>query len=97
MKRSKLEMYVDILKVLAQKGSLPLDHIICQVNVSCNTLKCHLNFLIKQGLIKESVLEKNIVVYSNTNRGAAVIKFFVGVDKALPVKEEDDKFLPVPY
>jgi predicted transcriptional regulator len=97
MSRSKLEMYVDILNALAEKGPLQLNHIVCQANVSGNLLKGYLDFLIKQGLIKESAMEKNGVVYSNTNRGTAVIKFFGEANKTLHVSEEDDKFLPVTY
>ena len=75
---------------------MPLTQIMCQATVTCNILKEYLGFLIKQGLIEEIVMEKNNVVYANTDRGTAVIKFFGGLDKTLPVKE-DDKFLPVPY
>lgn len=96
MRRSKLEMYTDILKVLAQKGPLQLNHIMCQANVNGDILKGYLDFLIKQGLIEESVMGNSSVVYANTNRGTAVIKFFGELDKALPV-EEDGKFLSVPY
>jgi hypothetical protein len=70
---------------------------LCQESVSGNLLKGRLDFLIKQGLIKESATEKNGVIYSNTNRGMAVIKFFGEADKTLQVTKEDDKFLPVTY
>jgi predicted transcriptional regulator len=94
MKRSKLEMYVDILKVLAKSGPLQLKHIMYQANVDCIILKEHLGFLIKQGLIEEIVIKKNSLVYANTNRGTTVIRFFNELNKTLPVKVED-KFLPV--
>jgi len=64
MKRSKLEMNVEILKVLAQNGPLQLTHIMCQANVNGDTLKEYLGFLIKQGLIEEVVLEQNSMVYA---------------------------------
>ena len=96
MRRSKLEMYIDILKVLAQKGPLQQNHIISQANVNCDILKGCLDFLIKQGLIEEKVDGGSSLVYANTRRGFAVIKFFGGIDKVLPA-EEDGKFLPVSY
>jgi len=96
MSRSKLEMNIDILKVLAQRGPLQLTHLMCQANVNCNILKGYLDFLIKQGLIEERVIEKSSVVYANTDRGTNVIKFFGELNKPLLVKE-DSKFLPVPY
>lgn len=90
-------MYVDILKVLAQRGPLKLTHIMYKANVNCNILKGYLDFLIKQGLIEERVVGKSKVVYANTARGTAVIKFFRELNKALPVIEEDGKILSVPY
>ena len=97
MRRSKLEMYVDILRVLAQRGPLKLTHIMYKANVNCNILKGYLDFLIKQGLIEERVVGKSNVVYANTARGTAVIKFFRELNKALPLIEEDGKISPVPY
>ncbi len=96
MRRSKLEMEVDILKVLAKNGPLQLTHIMHQANVSVNLLKEYVAFLMKQGLIEEVAIEKKNVVYANTNRGTAVLRFFVVLDTSLIVKEEG-KFLPVPY
>ncbi len=46
-------------------------------------------------LIRENVVERNRSIYSNTNRGAAVVKFFGGTNKTLPVTQEDNKFLPM--
>ena len=97
MRRSKLEMYVDILRVLAQRGPLKLTHIMYKANVNCNILKGYLDFLIKQGLIEERVVGKSKLVYANTARGTAVIKFFRELNKALPLIEEDGKTFPVPY
>ena len=74
---SKLEMYVDILNVLEQRGPLKVSHIMLEVNVNCNVLKGYLDFLINQGLIEEREVGQSGVVYANTDRGAAVIKFFI--------------------
>jgi predicted transcriptional regulator len=97
MTRSKLEMHVDTLKVLAQRGPLQKTDIMYQANLNCNVLKENLFSLIKQGLVEEIVVGKNSVVYANTNRGSAVVRFFGELDKAFPVKEEEGKFLPVSY
>jgi predicted transcriptional regulator len=48
MRRSKLEMYIDILKVLAQRGPLKLTHIMYKANVNCSVLKEYLDFLIRE-------------------------------------------------
>jgi len=89
MRRSKLEMHVEILRVLAQKGPLQLKNLMSQGNVNCNILKEHLGFLIKQGLVEEVIVDKNNVVYANTDRGTSVIRFFGQLDKSFPVKLEE--------
>jgi len=93
MKRSKLEIYVDILEVLAQKGPLKVTHIIYKANVNCKVLKEYLDFLNKQGLIEERVVGNGKVVYANTAHGTEVLKFFREIDKLLPVLEEEGKIM----
>ena len=93
MKRSKLEIYVDILEVLAQKGPLKVTHIIYKANVNCKVLKEYLDFLNKQGLIEERVVGCRKVVYANTAHGTEVLKFFREIDKLLPVLEEEGKIM----
>jgi predicted transcriptional regulator len=90
-------VYVDVLKVLAQRGPLKLTHIMYKANVNCKILKEYLGFLIKQGLIEERIVGKSKVVYANTPRGTTVLKYFRELNKALPIKEDDDKILPVLY
>jgi predicted transcriptional regulator len=62
MRRSKLEMYVEILEVLAQRGPLKVTHIMYDANVNCKVLKEYLDFLIKQGLIEGRVVGSGKVV-----------------------------------
>ena len=97
MRRSKLEMYIDILKVLAQKGPLKLTHIMYKSNVNCKVLKEYLDFLLKQGLIEERAVGKGRIVYADTPRGITVLKYFRELTKALPILEDDRKILPISY
>lgn len=97
MQRSKLEMCIDILKVLAQKGPQKLTHIMHKANINCNVLKTNLDFLLAQGLIEERNLGKRNVVYANTPKGIAVLKYFKELNTVLPVVEERDKRLSLPY
>jgi len=97
MRRSKLEMYIDILKVLAQRGPLKLTHIMYKANVNCKVLKEHLDFLVNQGLIEERIVGKGKVVYANTARGIHTLKFFRELDKVFSVLEDDGKLLLTPY
>ena len=48
MRRSKVEMHVDILEVLDHCGPLKLTHIMSKAHVNCNVLKEYLDFLTKQ-------------------------------------------------
>ena len=91
---SKLEMYVDILRVLSESGPLRASHIAVEANVGTSNLKGYLEFLMKQGLIEERIVGKRNTAYANTSRGISVIKFFTELDKTLTIVEEG-KTLPL--
>ena len=97
MRRSKLEMYVDILTVLAHKGPLKLTHVMYKANVNCCVLKGYLDFLIKQGLVEERTVKKERVVYAVTQRGIAVLKYFKELKQVLPIVEEARNQAAIPY
>jgi len=94
MRRSKLEMYIDILKVLAQKGPLKLTHIMYKANVNCSVLKEYLDFLIEQGLVEEKTVGKKRIVYAASEKGLRVLKYFRELKVMLPVIEEGQSRLP---
>ena len=87
-----MEMYIDILKVLAQNGPLKLTHVMYKANVNCSVLKQNLDFLMKQNLIEEQITRKKRnktkVSYAITERGKTVIKYFNEVNIALNITEE---------
>jgi len=97
MRRSKLEMYIDILQVLARRGPLKLTHVMYKANVNCSVLKEYLNFLIKQGLVEERIAGKKRVIYAITKRGRIVINAFRELKQVLPIKEENRNGIPIPY
>jgi predicted transcriptional regulator len=88
MRRSKLEIYIDILNVLALKGQLKLTHIMYKSNVNCKVLKEQLEFLIKNSLVEEKILRKEKVVYGITSKGIQVLKYFREIEQVFPMKEE---------
>jgi len=97
LRRSKLEMYVDILKVLARSGPLKLTHIMYKANVNCSVLKEYLDFLIAQNLVEEKTVGKKRIVYAITERGITVLKYFRELKSVLPIIEEartNAKILP---
>jgi predicted transcriptional regulator len=91
LRRSKLEMYIDILSVLAQKEPLKVTHIMHKANINCSILKGHLNFLIQQGLIEEHNTVKQQVVYAVTQRGKTVLKHFTEIKQVLRIIDEAQK------
>jgi predicted transcriptional regulator len=97
MRRSKLEMYIDILKVLAQRGPLKLTHIMYKANVNCSVLKEYLEFLIQQNLVEERAVGKQRTVYAVTQRGITVLKYFRELKQVLPIIEEARNRVPVPF
>ena len=92
MRRSKMEMYIDILKVLAQHGPLKLTHVMYKANVNCSVLKENLDFLIAQNLIEEQVTvkrrNKTKISYAITDKGRTVIRYFNEVNVALHITNE---------
>jgi predicted transcriptional regulator len=97
MRRSKLEMYIDILKVLAHRGPLKLTHIMYKANVNCSVLKQYLEFLTKQSLVEERMVGKRRVVYAITPRGITVLKHFRELKQVLPIIEEARNRPPMLY
>ena len=91
MERSRLEMYVDILKVLSNEGPLKLTHLMCKANVDCDVLHEYLGFLIKQGFAEERTIPEDRVVFLVTERGVAVLKFFNVFTDARTIDEQSPK------
>ena len=94
MRRSKLEMYVDILSVLSHRGPLKLTHVMYKANVNCSVLKEYLDFLMKQGLVEERPVKKGRIVFAVTQRGLMVLKYFRELKQVLPIVEEDQRRIP---
>ena len=97
MRRSKMEMYLDILKTLAQKGSLKLTHIMYKSNVNCCVLKEYLEFLTQQKLVEEKTLTKERTVYEITEKGLTVLKYFRELQIMLPMVEDKERIPPMLY
>lgn len=88
MRRSKLEMHIDILKILAQRGPLKLTHVMYKANVNCSVLKEYLDFLIQKELVEERTIGKKRIVYAITDKGLKVLRYFRELKLLLPVTDE---------
>jgi predicted transcriptional regulator len=86
IRRSKLETYADILRVLANRGPLKTTHIMQKININSKIFKEYVEFLVKQGLVKERSVKEGRVVYEITPRGVLVLK---------GLKELERVFLPL--
>lgn len=72
MRKSKLEMYQEILEVLRNKP-LTVDFLSYGTNMDCAALKQRLDFLIRNGLVKDRILKRG-TVFAVSERGLAVLK-----------------------
>ena len=88
MIRSKLEMYVDILSVLADRGPLILTHAMYEANINRAVLSGYMHFLVKQGLAEEGIDQKTRRVYAITQRGERALTHFRQLRQALSIEEE---------
>jgi predicted transcriptional regulator len=88
MRRSKLEIYIDILNALALKGQLKLTDIMYNSNVNYQALTEQLEFLIKNGLVEEKLLNRERSVYTITLKGSNVLKFFGEIEQVSQIEEE---------
>lgn len=95
LRRSKMEMHLDILMTLAQRGPLKLTHIMYKANVNCSVLKEYLDFLIQQKLVEEKILKKERIVYTITEKGFTVLKYFRELQIMIPVFDENNTKIPI--
>lgn len=93
MRRSKLEICIDILRVLADHGPSKITHIMYEVNLNCSALKERIEFLIKQGLVEEKPVGKRRFAYAVTQRGRIVVKAFEELKQVLPITAEESLVL----
>ena len=93
MRRSKLEIYIDILNVLALNGQLKITDIIDKSNANSKVLIEQLEFLIKNSLVEEKLLGKERADFAITTKGINVLKYFGKIDQVFPVEEEKKRML----
>lgn len=95
VRRSQLEMRIDILKALARHGPLKLTHIMLKAKVNFFVLKQYLGFLTEHNLVKEQTLpkkrDKTRVVYAITEGGITAIRCFRELNSILQITEEANK------
>ena len=91
MRRSKLEIHIDILRALACHGRLKPTHITYKANVNCSALKECLDFRVQRDLVKEQIIsqkKQTRKLYAITEQGLTVLKNVKEINNALHVFEE---------
>ncbi|PVX27420.1 MAG: hypothetical protein CW716_02405 [Candidatus Bathyarchaeum sp.] len=91
MRRSKLEIHIDILRALAYHGRLKPTHITYKANVNCSALKECIDFLMERNLIKEQLVSRRKQTrkyYAITDLGLTALRNVKEINKALHVFEE---------
>jgi len=89
-RRSKLELYLDILRALASDGSLNLTHLMYSVNIRCSIIKQYLKCLLEKDLIERMTTREHRSFYAITTKGWAVLVSYQELTKALPIIRTDE-------
>jgi predicted transcriptional regulator len=80
-RRSQMEIYIDILKAVAEGKKKPT-HIMYRANLSWTRLKRYIDFLISQDLLQEKTNE-GTTVFMLTQKGKDVIGYFKRIEGTL--------------
>lgn len=84
-RRSKIEICIEILSILAQLGLSRITHIMYNTNTNCSLLKEIMVFMIKQNLVEEKAVGKDRVAYCITQRGLSILTSFKELNQILPL------------
>ena len=102
MTPSKLDKYLNILEVLAERPN-KIDRIARRVHMEKPEIKSRMNFLVSNGIVDERPNIDNHVVYALNDRGYAVFKtlrafkYFEKLKESLPVIEEAKEITSLLY
>jgi predicted transcriptional regulator len=90
-RRSKIEICIEILSILDQRGLSRITHIMYNTNTNCSLLKEILIFMIKQDLVQEKSVGKDRLAYCITQRGLSILKAFQELNQILPIVETESE------
>ena len=55
-----------------------------KANLNCTVLKNYFDFLIKQGAVEETCIARDRIIYSITEKGLSLIKYFKELNQMIP-------------
>ncbi len=88
-RRSKIEICIEILSILSQRGLSRITHIMYDTNTNCSLLKEIMVFMIKQNLVEAKNVGKDRVAYCITQRGISILNAFKELNQILPLVENN--------
>lgn len=75
IRRSKIEVFADIIKVIAEEGEVKRTRLMFKANLAWTVLKDAMEFLENRGLVKSEVRDSRVSL-SLTNEGYVVLNRF---------------------
>jgi predicted transcriptional regulator len=85
MKRSKLELCISTLKVLAHQGPLKITDVCYKSNLNNNSAKENLEFLTDLGLVKGRLMDRRVTIFGITKKGITVLNYFKELNQTVPL------------
>jgi predicted transcriptional regulator len=97
MRRSKLELYQDIICALAQKAETA-DSLAFECSTDCTLLQQRMQFLVQNNIVTIEVSRDNLAFYVLTRRGVAIAKTLSMTKRLDKLKtlQTDDAFTLIP-
>jgi len=87
-RRSRIQICIDVLSILSQRGLSRITHIMYDSNTNCSLLKTNLTYMIQQGLVEKKPVGKERIAYQVTQKGVTILKTFKEFKQMLPIVEE---------
>jgi len=83
-RRSKLELYLDTIEVLASSGPMPLSRLTLRTKINNNPLKAIVCDLLDKRLVEEREIKRRIF-YAATPKARTVLSNFKQLTQILPL------------
>jgi len=83
-RRSKLELYLDTIEVLASSGPMPLSRLTLRTKINNNPLKAIVYDLLDKRLVEEREIKKRMF-YAATPKARTVLSNFKQLTQILPL------------
>jgi predicted transcriptional regulator len=83
VQRSKLEIYIDILRAMASQGPMTITRLVSTIDMDREALIQQVDSLIWHNLTEEQNLSKGEKFYVITEKGVRVLKVIVTIDEEI--------------